>query len=51
METRLDKLRDWTAASARTDTSRIPRHADLLARNWRRTATPAGRHVVNTVVR
>lgn len=45
VETRLDKLRDWTAASARTDTSRILRHADLLARNWRWTATPAGRQV------
>lgn len=45
VETRLDKLRQWTAASARTDTSRILRHADLLARNWRWTATPAGRQV------
>lgn len=45
VETRLDKLRDWTAASARTDTSRILRHADLLARNWKWTATPAGRQV------
>jgi uncharacterized protein (TIGR02677 family) len=45
VEARLDKLRDWTAASARTDTSRILRHADLLARNWRWTATPAGRQV------
>lgn len=45
VETRLDKLREWTAVSARTDTSRILRHADLLARNWRYTATPAGRQV------
>lgn len=45
VEARLDKLRDWTAASARTDTSKILRHADLLARNWRWTATPAGRQV------
>jgi hypothetical protein len=45
VEARLDQLRDWTAASARTDTSRILRHADLLARNWRWTATPAGRQV------
>jgi uncharacterized protein (TIGR02677 family) len=45
VEARLDKLRDWTAVSARTDTSRILRHADLLARNWRYTATPAGRQV------
>lgn len=40
---RLDKLREWGAVSARTDASRILRHADLLARNWRYTATPAGR--------
>lgn len=45
VEGRLDKLREWGAASARTDTSRIIRHADLLARNWRYTATPAGRQV------
>lgn len=45
VESRLDRLRDWTAVSARTDTSRILRHADLLARNWRWTATPAGRQV------
>ncbi len=45
VETRLDKLREWRAVSARTDTSRILRHADLLARNWRYTATPAGRQV------
>jgi hypothetical protein len=45
VEARLDKLRQWGAVSARTDTSRILRHADLLARNWRYTATPAGRHV------
>ena len=45
VETRLDKLREWGAASARADTSRILRHADLLARNWRYTATPTGRQV------
>jgi hypothetical protein len=45
VETRLDQLREWGAASARTDTSRILRHADLLARNWRYTATPTGRQV------
>lgn len=43
LEARLDKLREWGAVSARTDTSRILRHADLLARNWRYTPTPAGR--------
>lgn len=42
---RLDKLREWSAVSARTDTSQILRHADLLARNWKYTATPAGRQV------
>lgn len=45
LEARLDKLREWSAVSARTDSSRILRHADLLARNWRYTATPAGRQV------
>jgi hypothetical protein len=45
LETRLDKLRYWRAISARTDSSRILRHADLMARNWRYTATPAGRRV------
>lgn len=45
VEARLDKLREWAAVSARTDTSRILRHADLLARNWRYTATPGGRQV------
>lgn len=45
LEARLDKLREWAAVSARTDSSRILRHADLLARNWRYTATPAGRQV------
>lgn len=45
VEDRLDQLRGWGAASARTDTSRILRHADLLARNWRWTATPAGKQV------
>ena len=45
LEARLDKLREWAAVSGRTDSSRILRHADLLARNWRYTATPAGRQV------
>lgn len=42
---RLDKLRQWGAVSFRTDASRIFRIADILARNWRYTATPIGRHV------
>lgn len=43
VEARLDALRTWGAVSARTDTSRVERYADLLARNWRYTATPHGR--------
>lgn len=45
VQPRLDMLRDWGAVSARTDASRILRYSDLLARNWRYTATPAGRQV------
>lgn len=43
VETRLDSLRTWRAVSARTDTSQVQKIADLLSRNWRYTATPAGR--------
>ena len=42
---RLDKLRTWTAVSARTDHGRILRYADIAARNWRYTPTPLGRQV------
>jgi uncharacterized protein (TIGR02677 family) len=42
---RLDKLRKWTAVSARTDTARILRYSDIVARNWRYTPTPVGRQV------
>jgi uncharacterized protein (TIGR02677 family) len=45
VQQRLDKLKDWSAATGRADPSRIRRHADILARNWRWTATPAGRQV------
>lgn len=45
IETRLIQLKEWGAASAHVDTSRIFRFVDLLARNWRYTATPTGRHV------
>ncbi|GAA2030701.1 hypothetical protein GCM10009839_33100 [Catenulispora yoronensis] len=45
VENRLDRLRDWGAVSARTDSTSILRYADLMARNWRYTATPAGRQV------
>jgi uncharacterized protein (TIGR02677 family) len=42
---RLDKLRKWTAVSARTDNARILRYSDIVARNWRYTPTPVGRQV------
>ena len=45
VEERLERLRRWGAAHATTDTSRILRHSDLLARNWRYTATAVGRRV------
>lgn len=45
VQKRLDQLRDWTAATGRSDPSRIRRHSDILSRNWRWTATPAGRQV------
>jgi hypothetical protein len=45
VEQRLDALAAWLAVSPRTDASRIQRYVDLLARNWRYTATPAGRQV------
>jgi hypothetical protein len=32
VQKRLDKLKDWTAATGRSDPSRIRRHADILAR-------------------
>ncbi|MFF7232648.1 DUF2397 family protein [Streptomyces sioyaensis] len=45
VETRLDALKDMGAVSVRSDTSRARRYAEILARNWRYTASPAGRHV------
>lgn len=45
VEDRLERLRSWGAVHATTDTSRIRRHSDLLARNWRYTATAVGRQV------
>ena len=45
VEARLEQLRAWGAATARTDTSGAKRYHDLLARNWRYTATPVGREV------
>ncbi len=37
---RLDQLRTWGNASARTDSSRILRYQDIVSKNWRYTATP-----------
>lgn len=45
VETRLDALKAMNAVSVRSDTSRARRYAEILARNWRYTASPAGRHV------
>ena len=45
VDARLEKLRHWGAATARHDTSNIQRYTDLLARNWRYTATQTGRQV------
>lgn len=45
VDVRLDKLREWGAIHATTDTSKVLRHSDLLARNWRYSATAAGRQV------
>ncbi|WP_280892370.1 DUF2397 family protein [Streptomyces sp. LBL] len=45
VEKRLDALKDMGAVSFRSDTSHARRYAEILARNWRYTASPAGRHV------
>ncbi|MER5866123.1 DUF2397 domain-containing protein [Kitasatospora sp. NPDC002040] len=45
VETRLDALKAMGAVSVRSDTSRARRYSEILARNWRYTASPAGRHV------
>ncbi|OQR59958.1 hypothetical protein B6E66_32520 [Streptomyces maremycinicus] len=45
VETRLDALKLMGAVSVRSDASNARRYADILARNWRYTASPAGRHV------
>jgi uncharacterized protein (TIGR02677 family) len=45
VETRLDALKAIGAVSVRSDTSRARRYVEILARNWRYTASPAGRHV------
>ena len=45
VESRLDMLTEAGAVSARSDTSRARRYVELLARNWRYTASPTGRQV------
>lgn len=45
VESRLDSLKTSGAVSARSDTSRARRYSELLARNWRYTASPIGRQV------
>ncbi|GHE76659.1 hypothetical protein GCM10018771_68480 [Streptomyces cellulosae] len=45
VEKRLDALKDMGAVSFRSDTSHARRYAEILPRNWRYTASPAGRHV------
>ncbi|MEU3411313.1 DUF2397 family protein [Streptomyces sp. NPDC006658] len=45
VERRLDALKDMGAVSFRSDTSHARRYAGILPRNWRYTASPAGRHV------
>ncbi|KPC59221.1 DUF2397 family protein [Streptomyces chattanoogensis] len=45
VETRLDALKSMGAVSVRSDTSHARRYSEILARNWRYTASPAGRHV------
>lgn len=45
VEARLDKLRSIDVVSARPDTTRARRYSELLARNWRYTASPIGRQV------
>lgn len=45
VEARLNALHDLGAVSVRSDNSRARRYVEILARNWRYTASPAGRHV------
>jgi uncharacterized protein (TIGR02677 family) len=45
VESRLSQLRDWSAASARSDQAHVRRVQDLLLKNFRYTATRAGRQV------
>lgn len=45
VEVRLDALKAMGAVSVRSDTTRARHYVEILARNWRYTASPAGRHV------
>jgi hypothetical protein len=45
VEARLAQLREWSAASARSDQAHVRRVQDLLLRNFRYTATRQGRQV------
>jgi hypothetical protein len=45
VEVRLNALHDLGAVSVRSDNSRARRYVEILARNWRYTASPAGRLV------
>lgn len=45
VEARLDALKTMGAVSVRSDTSGARRYVEILAANWRYTASPAGRHV------
>lgn len=43
IDARLEKLRQWGAVTARHDASQATRYTDLVARNWRYSATAIGR--------
>lgn len=43
IDARLEKLRHWGAVTARHDASHATRYTDLVARNWRYSATAIGR--------
>jgi uncharacterized protein (TIGR02677 family) len=43
IDVRLEKLRQWGAVTARHDASQATRYTDLVARNWRYSATAIGR--------
>jgi uncharacterized protein (TIGR02677 family) len=45
IERRLDQLREWGNVHATTNESKVLRVSDILARNWRYSATAVGRRV------